>query len=154
MDFEGIGPILDKARKYCSTRETCRSDLLKKMQTWGLTGDPVNKIIEQLLAEGFLNELRYARAAANDQYKFNKWGRIKIKYFLQQHGIPPEIITEALETIDEDAYMKMMKVQLKEKEKHSRFSNPWDRKAKLMRFANSRGYETGLALKIIGEEEE
>jgi regulatory protein len=153
MDPEGIKPVLEKAMRYCSSRETCRADLLKKIQSWGLTGDPAIKVINQLEQEGFLNELRYARAAVNDQYRFNKWGRIKIRYYLQQHGIPASIITEALEGIDEEEYRRMIKNQLTEKEKHSRFVNQWDRKAKLLRFAASRGYETGIVSGIIGEEE-
>jgi regulatory protein len=154
MDQEGIEPVLEKARRYCSSRETCRSDLLKKILGWGLTGDPAQKVLNQLEKEGFLNELRYAKAAANDQYRFNKWGRVKIRYFLQQHGIPATTISEALENIDEEEYLRMIKNQLTEKEKHTRYTNPWDRKAKLMRFAVSRGYEPGIVSGIIGELDE
>jgi regulatory protein len=153
MDLEGIGPVLEKARRYCSSRETCRSDLLKKILNWGLTGDPAQKVLNQIELEGFLNEIRYAKAAANDQYRFNKWGRIKIRYFLQQHGIPAEIIREALENIDEEEYLRMVRSQLAEKEKHVKFTNAWDRKSKLLRFAASRGYETGIVSGILGEEE-
>jgi regulatory protein len=154
MDREGIEPVLEKARRYCSSRETCRSDLLKKIQTWGLSGDPAIKVLGQLEQEGFLNELRYAKAAANDQYKFNKWGRIKIRYYLQQHGIPAAVISEALEGIDEQEYLRMIKSQVTEKEKHTRYTNQWDRKAKLMRFAISRGYEPAIVSGIIGEMDE
>jgi regulatory protein len=154
MDREGIEPILEKARRYCSSRETCRSDLLKKIQTWGLSGDPAIKVLNKLEQEGFLNELRYAQAAANDQTRFNKWGRIKVRYYLQQHGIPAAIISEALTGIDEEEYLRMIKNQLAEKEKHTRYTNQWDRKSKLMRFANSRGYEPGIVSGILGEEED
>lgn len=150
MDEEGNSVFLEKARRYCSGRETCRTDLQKKLLGWGMGVEKIPGLIHQMEEEGFLDELRYAKAVAHDQYQFNKWGRNKIRYFLKQHGISQENVHEALQNIDQEEYIRMIRSQIREKEKHTRFNDSWDRRNKLMRFAISRGYEAEIVLGMIG----
>ena len=39
-------------------------------------------------AEKYIDESRFAKAYVNDKYKFNKWGRIKIRFELSKSALP------------------------------------------------------------------
>jgi len=60
---------------------------------------------------------------------------------LKGKQLPPELIAEALNNIDEEAYIEQLERMLTEKARKTKFSDAYDRKAKLMRFAQSRGFE-------------
>ena len=63
--------------------------------------------------------------------------------------IPSDYIKEALDEIPDDAYEETMMAALTSKLKTIKFQNRYDAKAKLFRFAASRGYESGVALDMI-----
>ena len=72
--------------------------------------------------ERYLDENRYARSFANDKFRFNKWGRIKIAYELQKKGIASQIRIDALHSIDDEDYERMLFELLKNKKKSIRKS--------------------------------
>ncbi|MCX6352570.1 MAG: RecX family transcriptional regulator [Bacteroidetes bacterium] len=53
---------LQKLRKYCAYQERCHQEVRKKLAEWGFDNEDKDKIIVQLMEEGFLNEERYAKA--------------------------------------------------------------------------------------------
>lgn len=143
--------LLEKARRYCSTRETSRYDLEQKLKQWGASPDNMENILLSLEKENFINESRFARAAAGDKFRFEKWGRIKIRHFLLQHRIREQVIDEALHSIDEEEYRSLIQREIKKKNDTITSGNIWERKSKLYRFAQSRGYESELAMQIIDQ---
>ena len=94
--------VLEKMRVLCSRREYCRSDILKKVVS-ALDGDrqEAEKIIDILVNEKFIDELRYASAFVRDKSALSGWGVVKIRYMLSSKGIPREVISEALGEVDE-----------------------------------------------------
>jgi regulatory protein len=90
-----------------------------------------------------------ARYFANDKLKFNKWGRVKIKYMLQQKKVSREAISEALEQIDENIYNKILKEELVKKRKSIKDTDEYQIKAKLFQFASGRGFEGDAIYKMI-----
>ena len=87
---------LSKAMKLCSTKEYAPYEIEQKLISWGLLDDAITEVIETLRKEKFMDEFRMARFFANDKLKFNKWGKIKIKFMLQQKKVSREAISEAL----------------------------------------------------------
>ena len=57
--------------------------------------DAIDKIIDRLKAEKYIDEARYCRSFINDKLRFNKWGRKKIEFALKQKQIPLELISDA-----------------------------------------------------------
>jgi regulatory protein len=55
---------LDKARKLCAAEEKCRFDIRKKLFDWGVSSGDTEKIINELVADKFLDEWRFARLFA------------------------------------------------------------------------------------------
>ena len=70
---------LYKSAAYCSQSEHCISDLRNKLTQWGVMESDWDKIIRYLVDENYINESRYAIAFTKDKFRYNKWGKIKIR---------------------------------------------------------------------------
>jgi regulatory protein len=140
---------LSKAMKLCSTREYAPSEIEQKLSGWGLANSAISKIIDTLREEKFLDEFRMARYFANDKLKFNKWGKLKIKFMLQQKKVSREAIAEALEQIDEDTYRKLLAEELVKKRKAIKDTDEYQVKAKLFQFASGRGFEGDVIYNLL-----
>ena len=131
--------VLDRMRNLCSRREYCRADIMKKAMS-ALDGDreKAEKVIEILVAEKYIDELRYASAFARDKSSISGWGETKIRYMLSSKGVPREVIDKALEEIDESKAMTRLE-KLMENKYRSLKDDPQCR-LKMLRFGLGRGY--------------
>lgn len=140
--------VLEKMRVLCSRREYCRSDILKKVVS-ALDGDrqEAEKIIDILVNEKFIDELRYASAFVRDKSALSGWGAVKIRYMLSSKGIPRAVISEALGDVDEGkARVRLEK--LMENRYRSLKDDPQCR-LKMLRFGLGRGYEYDEVSSVI-----
>ncbi|MGZ2368968.1 regulatory protein RecX [Ancylomarina sp. YFZ004] len=137
---------LSKMQSICSRQEKCCSDIRKKLENWNLSYDEQDSIIQSLIDHKFLDEKRYTGFYVRDKYKFNKWGRVKISHHLKQKQIPEYIIMEAFDSISEKLYEENLEEILASKMRSTREEDPYKLKAKLYRFAQSRGFESNLIL--------
>jgi regulatory protein len=140
---------LSKAMKLCSMKEYAPSEMIQKLAGWGLSEIISHEILTELIYEKFLDESRMARYYANDKLHFNKWGKVKIKYMLQQKKISREAISEALAQISENEYLDILKSELIKKRKSIRDTDGYKIKAKLFQFASGRGFEADLIYKMM-----
>lgn len=131
--------VLDKLRRLCSRREYCTSDILKKASE-ALNGDQnrAEEVLQVLVSERYVDDLRYASAYARDKASISGWGEVKIKYMLSAKGIAKDVITRALEEIDEGKAESRLEKLLENKWKSLK-DDPQG-KMKLIRFALGRGY--------------
>ena len=131
--------VADKMRRLCSRREYCVSDIRKKlmMQLDG-NAPEAGEILEHLISERYVDDLRYASAYARDKASISGWGATKIRYMLSAKGISPEVISQALEEID------VSKAQVRlDKLLENKFKSLKDDpqcKLKMLRFGLGRGY--------------
>lgn len=131
--------VLDKLRRLCSRREYCTSDILKKASE-ALDGDHnrAEEVLQVLVSERYVDDLRYASAYARDKASISGWGEVKIKYMLSAKGIAKDVIAKALEEIDEGKAESRLEKLLENKWKSLK-DDPQG-KMKLIRFALGRGY--------------
>ena len=100
---------LNRAAALCSRSEQAPADVRDKLLKWGLTSSQAGQVLEQLIAQGFIDESRFARAFVNDRFAFNGWGRVKIAHHAAPQGHPSaDIINEAMTLIDEEQYRKRL----------------------------------------------
>jgi len=143
---------LERTMDLCSRSEHCRKDILDKLNNWKITSEKENKtIIKSLTDDKFIDEKRYARSYAQDKFRFNKWGRIKIRAMLKNRGISNNDIDSALEMIDNDSYLKMIDEEMVNKRRSIKAKNIFDLKGKLFRFGGSRGYENEYIYDFINK---
>lgn len=146
MDYK---KALHKAAILCSQQERCISDIRKKLVNWELSEEECDKAISKLLSDKYLDDTRYSRFFVRDKFRFNGWGRIKIKYQLKQKGISTLSIEDALEEIEEDEYYNKLAELLQVKMRQLNNKDPWKAKASMVRFAQSRGYEPQIIFDCI-----
>lgn len=142
---------LSKAMALCSHREYCTNDIRTKLVSWGLGDEDSEKILNTLIRENFINESRYSEAFVKDKFNYNKWGRVKIASNLKLKSIPPEVIKQALECIDDELYIKSMKEIVFSHRKGIKANNQFDLKGKLLRYGLSKGFESHLLYDILNE---
>jgi regulatory protein len=112
----------------------------RKLRLWGVEGDEAARIEQLLLADGYVDNARYARAFVREKSKFAHWGAIKIKAALQSKSIAGATIAEALQEINADAQPEILEKMLRRKSQTIAAKSPQDLQAKLLRFGLSRGF--------------
>jgi regulatory protein len=143
--------LLTKIRSFCSYQERCIHDLEEKLMEWKVGHKHVEKIIEQLIKEDYLNEERFARSFAGGKFRINHWGKTKIIYELERRQVPDLIIQIGLEEIDDEEYAETLKEILQRKSREINEKDPWKRKQKLVAFGVQKGYDYGLIRHVLGE---
>ena len=142
--------MLHKMAAYCARTERCPSDVRKKLTAMGATSDVEERIVAQLTAERFLDEARYCRSFVEDKWRFNRWGRFKIRFELRRRDLPESLIEEALgELIDEEDYRAVLDELLRRKLRAIRATSSTDRAVKLLRYAESKGFERSAVFDCI-----
>lgn len=142
--------LLNKARKYCSYQERCLADVKTKLLEWNAAEKTVEKIIQTLEREDFINEERFAIAFALGKLRNNKWGRNRIFYAMTQKQIPEIYIQMGLNEIDEEEYINILKAVLQSKKTDEK--DEFKRNNKLVKYAVQKGFQASLAWKVIREE--
>jgi len=139
--------LYEKARNYCDYTERCIYDVRNRLKLWKATDSTIEKIVTRLEKEDFINEERYAVAFAIGKMRNNKWGRTKIFHALSQKHIPEIYIQMGLNEIDEEEYINTLKAILKSKKINEK--DDFKRKAKLVRYAQQKGFNPKLVLDIL-----
>ncbi|MEA3446400.1 MAG: regulatory protein RecX [Bacteroidota bacterium] len=140
---------LEKLMQLCGRQEKCKADIRQKLRQWHIRDEVAEKIINQLEKENFIDETRFALAFCRDKVLFNKWGKIKIGYNLKMKGISETNISNSFSEINEKEYLAMIRKEILEKTRNTKAKSDWERKGKIMQFAQSRGYESDIVADIL-----
>ena len=146
MEYE---VALKRAAALCSSQEQCSSHIREKLNTWKVSSDNAEQIINLLVKEKFLDDQRYATVYVRDKFRFNGWGKIKLSVMLNQKEIPKAIIVEALNQIDPELYKQKCMRLISDKSATLKETNQFKRKGKLFRYAAQRGFESDLIHQIL-----
>lgn len=133
--------LLFKASAYCAMAEHCAAEVREKLRLWGASAADADRIVAYLSTEKYLDELRYCEAFVRDKFRFNRWGRIKIEVMLRAKNLPDDCIAQALAQISDDEYLQTLSDLIRAKERTLKVRDDHDRRFKLIRFAQSRGFE-------------
>lgn len=136
---ENVKKVLSRLQGQCSKREYCSKDILAKAVKL-LEGDEdaAREVLESLVADKYVSDLRYASAFAREKSSISGWGKVKIAYMLSAKGISRETINEAFEDIDDDSATRKLENVIRVK--HKLLADDPQCKLKLLKFALSRGY--------------
>ena len=140
-----------KMAQLCSRSEQCSADIRKKMVVYEIMDELVEEIITKLKEEKFLDDERYVKAYVSDKFRLNKWGKIKMRYYLKAKGLSDEIIEIGLNEIDEDQYKKVLISTMKDKAKSIRNKEKFEKMGQIIRFTQSRGFEPEIIHRYLNE---
>ena len=139
---------LPRLQKLCSKAEYCRADVYRKALK-DLEGDAeaAAKVVEQLVADKYVDDARYASAFAREKAALQGWGPVKIRFQLRGKGIKDADIAAALAEVEpEKAEAKLQK--LLEAKARTLKGDPQGR-LKLIKYALSRGYDYDVVEKMV-----
>jgi regulatory protein len=145
---------LQKLKHYCGYQERSHSEVKEKLYSLGVWKKDHDEIIATLIEENYLNEERFAIAFAGGRFKMKQWGRIKIKYELQQKKVSEYCIKKALKQISEDDYLATLKKLAEGKYNSLKGDQYLVRKKKTMDYLMQKGYEPGLIQTVLSKESE
>ena len=146
--MEEYSKVLDRLQAQCSKREYCTSDVLRKaLSAFDGDREQAAKLVESLVADRFVDDLRYASAFAREKSRLSGWGPAKITYTLVGKGIPRPVVRQALGEIDQDEADRKMRSVLKAKIK-TLVGDP-QIKFKLLKFGLTRGYEYDKVAPVV-----
>ncbi len=138
-----VDAILSKLQALCVKREYCRYDITQKAQKL-LKDEPnpeekLQAMVDSLVEDGFVSDLRYSSAYAREKASISGWGPLKIRTALLSKRIERSVIDEALGEVDDDRAQEKLRKVLQNKWRS--LSEYPQGKLKLIRFALSRGYD-------------
>ena len=142
------------AERYCSGAEHCCQEVRAMLERHKVESADINRILQHLIAENYIDESRYARALVHDKVRFAKWGRVKIAQALWQKRIPQDIADDALTAIDEDEYMAALRDVVTSRFRTVKGADEYERKMKTMKTVCTRGYEPSLVRKVLNLQDE
>lgn len=140
-----------KAAAYCSASEHCLSEVTEKLRKWGVEDEDIPAITDYLVAEKYVDDSRFARFYVRDKFRFNKWGRYKLSMMLKSKDISGEDIDNALMEIDDDEYLTTLIDLLQAKNRTLKGGTDYEKRAKLYKFALSRGFENNAISAALKE---
>lgn len=138
----------------CAQAEHCQYEIREKMRRWELGEEAQTRIMERLVKERYIDEMRYARAFVKDKVVYNKWGRRKVEQALWQKQIDDDIRQSVLEEVDDETYVSVLRPLLKQKRKSTKAGSEYEMNQKLMRFAMGRGFTFDIIRQCIDLEEQ
>jgi regulatory protein len=146
-----VEQALQKLKHFCGYQERSHYETQQKLYSLGLYKKDVEILLSQLIEENYLNEERYATAFASGRFRIKQWGRIKIKYELQQHKVSSYNIAKALKSIDETDYLATLQALAEKKWTSLKSEQYLNRQAKTTSFLMQRGFEPNLIATAIAK---
>lgn len=141
--------IFNRLAQLCSRREYCSRGILDLLRRKGVGEKDAEAVLERLRAERYVDDARYARAFARDKALLAGWGPRKIAYALSLKGIPEDVVQAALAEVGEDERSRRMEEVIRVKWRSVKAVTPQERRAKVLRFALSRGYDYASVMRIL-----
>ena len=127
----------------CARGEHCSHEIAEKLRKMQISHSVAEEIIDYLIENRYIDNLRFACAFARDKVKFSGWGKNKIRMALAAKRIDSSDIREALDEIDEDDYLNAVRKVAGAKAR-SLDLDDYDERSKLFRHLASRGFEAGI----------
>ena len=133
----------------CSKKELSAKEALIICSKYKLKILEINKLINELKKNQFIDHLRYANAFVHDRFNLYFWGKNKIRQHLIQKGIEDYQIATALESIDNEKYKNIAKQEALKKYKSLGNKQDFNSKQKILRYLSLKGFESDLSFEVI-----
>ena len=127
---------IEKIRRYCKYQDRSELEVRRKMAQLLVPEEERDSLMQQLVEDKFVDDERFAESFIRGKINQKRWGRIKIRAELQQHGITAALISQKLAEADEERYFENLRY-LADKWRHDNPDGEWP---KLIRHLLTKGY--------------
>ncbi len=142
---------LTSLMRQCARAEKSSGDAMRLMSRWGVTSEHRAGVLQQLIAEKFIDDRRFAEAFVREKLNLSGWGARKIASSLKVKGISDGIVSEVLSDLDRDSMEERLFAKIERKTRSVKYKDKYELKAKLLRHAAAQGYDYATASQVITE---
>ena len=142
--------ILEKMRSYCMYQERCIKEVKKKLTSLQVIPKTKSKVINHLIDNDYLNEVRFTKSFIQGKLRIKKWGKIKLNYELRIRGVKKFIIDEEINKISKDDYYDYFNEFSNNKIKILKGSKD-QKKRSFINYFTYRGWENNLIYEKLNE---
>lgn len=142
---------LAKLQQYCAYQDRCHQEVRGKLLDLGVYGDDLENVMAELIADGFLNEERFARSYARGKFRLKQWGRLRIVRELKLRDISDYCRRRALEEIDDEEYLDTLRELVEKKAAGLDGEEPFVKRNKVAQHVIRRGFEPDLVWEVVQE---
>lgn len=137
-----ISELLNRARHYCAGTEQCEDTVRQKLVVWKATPEESDAVVATLTQEGYIDDLRYARAYCESKIKNHHWGRQKVLYQLRLKHLSRTAVDNGMAAVSDEDYRTALRAAAEKKlaEMHVESADDPDVRQKLTAFLVSRGF--------------
>lgn len=132
---------LNSLMALCARAEKSSGDAYRLMTKWGVEKSEQPKVLEQLKADRFIDDERFATAYIRDKINLSGWGRFKIQSHLSQKGIAKEIIESQMAELDRDKMNDRLQQLIEKRARSTKYTTKYQLRDKLIRYGASLGYD-------------
>ncbi|MFN0216547.1 MAG: regulatory protein RecX [Saprospiraceae bacterium] len=133
--------------RFCAYRERCPKEVRSKLAEYGLLQADADQIFQVLREDNFFNEERFAMAFARGKFRYNNWGRVRIRQELRKRDISPALVNQALDSIDQTEYETLLQTLLHKK--RQQYANDNNLREKTAASLIRAGFEMELVFKFL-----
>ena len=120
-----------------------------KIRQWGLENNEIERALEYLVDEKYIDNIRFSRAYCLDKLRYNHWGRIKIQQMLHHLGLSSQEIQEGLSAIEEEEYESILLDVANVRLRTLHDEDAFTRQGKLIRHLLSRDFKIDFVMKHL-----
>ena len=148
--------LLTKAGAYCAKAERSAKEVTDKLYKWSLepiAAEDVERILEWLRTNHFIDEERYVHHFVADKTEFLGKGPFMLRRELRLKGVSDEAIERELATIPDDKWIDLLERYLAPKLERCRkkAKSSYDLRRRLMTAAYGRGYPSEITEEVLRE---
>ena len=136
---ERLQSIKFKALNYLSYRPRSKREVYLSLLKKGFNQDEIDKVLEELVAKGYLDDESFAKTYATYLIKFKRLGRIAVKNRFFAHNINQEILNPILDKLYEKYPPGLLISEIVKKKKYPKNSDTINDK-KLINHLKRKGF--------------
>lgn len=137
--------------RLCARAEKSSGDATRLMRTWNVPEGDREKVLQKLIGQRFIDDVRYAEAFVREKTRLSGWGAYKIRAALQRKGIAGATIDVALGAVDPAENADRLRIRLRNKARTVKFASQHELKTKLIRYGLSLGYDYEAVFEAASE---
>jgi regulatory protein len=100
LGADGLEQALAAAYRCLNRRERTQAEMRTHLVRGGIDPPDVERTIAALVAQGYLDDARFARVFAEDKRELVAWGSDRIRQALLARGVDSDLIEQALDEPD------------------------------------------------------
>ena len=140
---------LSSLMRLCARAERSSGDAMRLMIRWQVPSEERHKVLQELIAERFIDDRRYAEAFVREKINLSAWGEYKIKAALRNKGISEDVINSVLAEVDSLHNVERLRERLTRKLRSLKADTPYQLKTKLIRHGLSLGFPTDVVIECV-----